>query len=45
VNIKFRMVVIRAEPLQLPIMSLDSKKSYTADLLASVLPTVGRRPL
>lgn len=44
-HIKFRMVVLQAEPLQLPIMGLDSKKSYPADLLASGLPMEGRRPL
>lgn len=33
------MLVIWAEPLHLSVMSLDSKKSHTADIVASVLPT------
>lgn len=44
-HIEFRTVVVQAKPLQLAIMSLDSDKSYTADLVASALPMGGRRPL
>lgn len=38
VHIKFRTPVIQIEPLRLSLMSMVSKKSCTADIVASVLP-------